>query len=1120
MRRRQQLFITTVALAGIAMGLLLIGVVTARLLANREMVRSLITTKIAQATGGTLDYERLSVNFFPLPHLEAEGIGLHRPEVFKINADELSVYPRILPLLKGRLSIRRLVMEAPDLRFAVGPTTLPEPEPIPSTPGPQKPFEETIRMVVGGLFGSLAAIEPGTDLLIQGGTITLSPADAPDLQFSDIQLYGKNDGGNFSLKLECRSSVTGLLNLRLQADGDARTSRGTITADGLNLRPILHYASLPGDVLTENTHARVESSFIIAGPEKVSSRFSLGFPALTVMRNSHQLDLDAAFISGGLTIGAQGVSLSVDTLRSQRPALNLSAGARILPDGKTGRSIIDIHANASRLDVAVAGQAAQAIAGDFEDIRTAFAVAREGIVTDVTYDVRFEAAKNGYRLQGMQASGHLSGGRVTIPGIDTDLERMEGDINYRDSHVAFKNVSGHFKGATFEKLEAAIDWKADATLSIDSPAVRVDAKTFTEWLFSFEELEAMQKYIQAIDGSARLARLAIDGPLTDPAKWDFRIHGIPENIRIDSPLVPFAVSLSGGEIVYMPGNEKATGIELAFLDGTAVASFQTRGFVRPESIQCQLNGSVGPQAIDWLSTILPIPEHLQMKPPVDLTDVSIAWSQTGGTAFKGSVKTAGGVELFADVGIFPRTWNLRRIQFSDGRSEAVISARKEAQRIEIAFEGHVEKATADRLLETNRSLTGRLEGNFRAIIDTRKPMDSAFNGHLSGEGLQIQQLFPDPVEVQRFSLEGNAGQIIIAPSEILLQGHRLVVDGNLRNRSGDVNFDLNVNADRLDDELIRSIQSISARKTDSGEKQAVPAVSTLTGSVHIRTDEFAYGELIWSPMEATVHMDGEDIRVRVSQADLCGIATTGEITFSPAGLRLHITPRAQAASLQTTARCFWDQTIQTEARYDLTGEIQLPPSALDPLQIISGHLDVSSANGRIAYSNVMMKIFAILNVTEVFTGGASDLTEKGYGYTVARAKMRLGGGKLHFDEILMDGNSLKITGQGSIDLMNQEVDIKLLAAPLKTVDRVVNKIPIINYIAGGSLISIPLRVKGKLDDITVATMPPSDVGKGLLNIMGRTLKAPFKLAEQAASRTTGNVTPSKERTSGGAPQNN
>jgi len=217
---------------------------------------------------------------------------------------------------------------------------------------------------------------------------------------------------------------------------------------------------------------------------------------------------------------------------------------------------------------------------------------------------------------------------------------------------------------------------------------------------------------------------------------------------------------------------------------------------------------------------------------------------------------------------------------------------------------------------------------------------------------------------------------------------------------------------------------------------------------------------------------------------------------------LHVTPAANGTSFQETVTCLWDRPVKAVAQYDLSGEINLPPTREDPVRLMSGQIEIQSQNGRIHYASSLMKIFSVLNVTEVFTRGKSDLTEEGYGYTNAYATAEIGGGKIQFKEILLDGNSLKITGQGSIDLNDATVDIILLAAPLKTVDRIVNNLPIIRYIAGGSLISIPLRVEGKLRDISVVPLPPSAVGKGLLNIMGRTLKAPFKLVEGAAELTS------------------
>ena len=142
--------------------------------------------------------------------------------------------------------------------------------------------------------------------------------------------------------------------------------------------------------------------------------------------------------------------------------------------------------------------------------------------------------------------------------------------------------------------------------------------------------------------------------------------------------MPFAVRLSGGEITIFPERNEQQDVKIEFLDGSFVTSYQSKGILDPETLTVSIDGSMGQAAIDWLSTILPIPRHLQMKPPVELAGVNIVWSNTRTLSFTGGMKTAGGVELFADFTVSPQDWQIRRIQFADGSSRATASARKGA----------------------------------------------------------------------------------------------------------------------------------------------------------------------------------------------------------------------------------------------------------------------------------------------------------------------------------------------------------------------------------------------------------------------------------------------------------
>ena len=1095
MRRIRKRFLVSIGCAAIVMALLLTAVLTTHLLANREMVRSFIVSKTARATGGVLVYDRLDISFFPLPHLRVRGIQLRRPHAFAVQAHELSVYPRISAILAGQISIHRLVLIAPAIQVHLGSTPLEEPASPKNQEG--RSLEDSIRTVIGGTFGGLAAIDPGTELRIESGSATLSFSDAPDILITGIHAVVENSDGDLSLNGHCQSDLTGNLNVHAKADIATTQASGQITLTDLNVRPLLLHATLPAGITAENTRARFTATVKVDGPETMHGRFDLRFPSLTVLRKGLKLAFDTAAISGNVDYADQSLSLSNVSFESVQPALNLAAAAVIQPTGAAGGSVIDVHATTGELDVAVAAAVTRAIAGDLDEIRTAFGMAKEGRLTDAAYFAKLATGGEGLQLTQMKASGRLAQGRITIPGIRADLENLAVDVTFEDQHVAFKNASGHFKGAAFKGLDAAIDWQKEPILSISSSSVAVDAAPLYTWLTGFKGLDEAKKVIDSINGTLRITQLEIDGPLTAPATWSFKIAVTPENIRLISPLVPFAVRLSGGVITYLPGEAQSTGVSFDFLDGSFVSSYQFKGIPNPESATCRIDGSMGEKTIAWLGTLLPIPKHLQLSPPVDLSGVTIAWNDTRELAFMGAIKTAGGVELFADFTVSPQDWAIRQIQFADGSSRATVSARNHPDGIEVDFSGNVEKITADHLLENNQTLSGRLVGDFHAVIDTHAPLNSSFTGKLAGEGLHILSLISNPIDVNHFCMDGSNGQLMIAPSEVSLCSSLLVVDGVVDNHAGKLVFNLNVDADRLNEELIQALEPIDKRNANTAEQTTAESVAGPIGEIHLKAADLTYGGFTWSQVDADVRIDGSATDVQVHQANLCGITTIGALKFSPQGVSLHVTPMATGASLQETADCLWQKPVKAKAQYDLAGEINLPATQANVIQSMTGRMTFSSENGRIQYANVLMQIFSVLNVTEVFAGGKSDLTEEGYGYTKASVNAAIGDGKLQLEEILLDGNSLKITGQGSIDLQDQTVDIMLLAAPLKTVDRIVNTIPIIGYIAGGSLISIPIRVHGKMKALAVVPMPAAAVGQGLLKIMERTLKAPFKLVESA-----------------------
>jgi hypothetical protein len=183
--------------------------------------------------------------------------------------------------------------------------------------------------------------------------------------------------------------------------------------------------------------------------------------------------------------------VSIETLQSVQPALDLSAAASIRPGGDANRSVIEIHAAAGKLDVATAGAPSP---GQSPETWTRsgppFPLPKPDKSPMPPILPELHPETTDCSLKKMKASGHLSQGRVTIPGIDADLVGMDGDVIYEDRHVAFKNVNGNFKGANGLK-----NWMPQligkhnrhCLISLQPSANSRSAATLHAWITAFED---------------------------------------------------------------------------------------------------------------------------------------------------------------------------------------------------------------------------------------------------------------------------------------------------------------------------------------------------------------------------------------------------------------------------------------------------------------------------------------------------------------------------------------------------------------------------------------------------------------------------------------------------------
>ncbi|MFL6564163.1 MAG: AsmA family protein, partial [Burkholderiales bacterium] len=106
--KRAAYAIGAIVLAAV-LGVLLLGPA----LVDRPAVQAEIQQRLSKALQGQVTWEALEVALFPAPHGELRKLRVEIPNKLGATADQVDVYLRLWPLLRGRTQISSLTLKKP-----------------------------------------------------------------------------------------------------------------------------------------------------------------------------------------------------------------------------------------------------------------------------------------------------------------------------------------------------------------------------------------------------------------------------------------------------------------------------------------------------------------------------------------------------------------------------------------------------------------------------------------------------------------------------------------------------------------------------------------------------------------------------------------------------------------------------------------------------------------------------------------------------------------------------------------------------------------------------------------------------------------------------------------------
>jgi len=248
----------------------------------------------------------------------------------------------------------------------------------------------------------------------------------------------------------------------------------------------------------------------------------------------------------------------------------------------------------------------------------------------------------------------------------------------------------------------------------------------------------------------------------------------------------------------------------------------------------------------------------------------------------------------------------------------------------------------------------------------------------------------------------------------------------------------------------------------------------LRGTLNVHCDVFQMGDLRFAPVHADIRLDEGGTMVEVTRADVCGVSVPGTVRFTSGKVDVNLKPASNGQTLEPVITCLSQKDEFVSGAYEFSGRLYATAKTADILPQLQGRMKFTARDGRIYRYNLLAKILALVNVTEILRGRLPDIGEEGFAYETIEARGELQGGVLELNNLIVRGASMTIVFGGDIDIVNETLNLKGFVAPLKTFDDIIRSLPILNLIfENRHLVAVPFSIRGNWSDYFVIPLSTS-----------------------------------------------
>ena len=683
----------------------------------------------------------------------------------------------------------------------------------------------------------------------------------------------------------------------------------------------------------------------------------------------------------------------------------------------------------------------------------------------------------------------------------------KGQLSYEGDKIDVTNLSGTLGASFYSGLTGRLNLGKRPGLALRCGRSTLLLDELYPWFYSLEGLRNKLQGVKAMKGTLEVSALSLQGPLAGLEDWRFDANGALKDVVLKTSAVPGPIKLASGTFRILPQQLSFAEVQAELLDAALHSTGDLYLFGQSFSkARLVLDGNVGPGATRRLFSLIHLPSAIHAPSSFRLSQAELTWERGGATAFKGNIACQDGLNLSGEVTVAPGELAVKNLLIQDKTSRARLGLFLKKKALDAHFSGNLTRETMEKLASSYLFPVGWVKGDMAIHLLNDQPGLSTASGKLEGENLELPLGLPLPLTVERFSLDAAKNEVRVKSASFILEGSKISLNGDVHFLPRGVDLDLEVSTGGIDVERLLTTFSkdketppkppggeITGKERRKEVKRAwdVP----VTGKVQLQAESLSYGKYTWRPLRAVIGFEREGASVDVSEATLCGISTPGSVKVTPPKVTLDFRPASQETDIDEVLYCLLGTKTYLTGTFNLNAHVAGQGTIPGPVPSLNGNVSFSARDGRIYRLNLLAKILAVANVVPIFRGRLPGLTGEGFAYQSLAIKGEVKNGRFVVTEAVLDATSMKIVGRGDIDLVRNEADLLVLVAPFRTVDYALNKVPVVRSLFGGSLLSIPVKVTGNLDDPKVRVSSISAVDSGILGILKNAVKLPVKLVE-------------------------